>query len=581
MSIDSAFRTELVKDATIADITSDLTYAVVSGASSTTYQAFTASSNSNSSLSFSIQLPSESIVMGRDILLETDLRITLRVTGVPNTEVAFKYGIESAFSPFPFSQLIGTASAQINNTSVSINLVDVLPQLLAMNDRAYLTEFSATTPSLPDGDYGTYADGVGASNNPLANYSYASYPNGLLPRGSFPVVQSVRRYNAAGVFQDDSLVSAGATNYWDIALSIHVSEPIFISPFTWSDPTRCAMGLVGVNNFTLTLNMNTPSNVSIPSKNAGDPAVAQTRCFGSSSKYIAGIRAGTLTDSAMFVNTRLLVKFLSTQPSDIIEPRNVVPYTDYPRYITPASNSELIASGATTTITTQNVQINQMPSKFLICVRLPVAQQSINNPSTFLSIRSVSINLNNASGLLSSAQTVDLWRISKKNGSNQTWAQFSGVEQNIVDATGVLSSIATGGSLLVLDPAINLSLPESLSNGSLGSYNFQANITVFNQYDYDIQPEVVIVCVNDGIMVTNQGTSTTYTGILTRQMTMEAKSMKAIPHTEEVRMTGGRMGDRALIRHAYTRGAPYASKYIDKVMPHLPQAKHRLADILK
>jgi hypothetical protein len=64
-------------------------------------------------------------------------------------------------------------------------------------------------------------------------------------------------------------------------------------------------------------------------------------------------------------------------------------------------------------------------------------------------------------------------------------------------------------------------------------------------------------------------------------MTMEAKSMKAIPHTEEVRMTGGRMGDRALIRHAYTRGAPYASKYIDKVMPHLPQAKHRLADILK
>lgn len=582
MSIDSAFRTELVKDATIADITSDLTYAVVTGASSTTYQSFTASSNSNSSLSFSVQLPSESIVMGRDILLETDLNITLRITGVPDDGVAFKYGLESAFSPFPFSQLIGTASAQINNTSVSINLVDVLPQLLAMNDRAYLTDFNATTPSLPDGDFGTYSDGVGATNNPLGQYQSASHDNHLLPRGSFPVVQSVRRYIANGTFQDTSLVSQATTNYWDVALKIHVTEPIFISPFTWSDPTRCAMGLVGINNFTLTLNINTPSNIAIASKVGGNPNIATTRCFGSSSPYIAGIRAGLHNETALFTAPRLLLKFLSTQPSDIIEPRNVVPYTDYPRYITPFSNTSVIASKATGTLTTANIQLNQLPSKFMICVRLPVAEQSINNPSTFLAIRSVSLNLNNASGLLSSAQTVDLWKISKKNGSNQTFAQFSGEAKSLDVATGELSTFPTGGSLLVLDPAINLSLPISLANGSLGQYNFQANITVYNQYDYAIQPEIVIVCVNDGICVTNQGTSSTYTGILTRQMVMEAQTMKAIPYTEEVRMTGGRMGNSSLVRHGYDRINKFIAKHMDKIGPLMPvMQKHRLADILK
>jgi len=188
MSVDSAFKTELIKDATIADITPDLTYAVVSGASSTTYQQFTASSNSNSSLNWSVQLPSESIVMGRDVLVNTTMTLTINcgsstvgsAFSVPVGSNAFEYGVNSALSPFPFSQLISTASAQINNTTVAVNLPDVLPQFLALNDRSFLTEFNATTPSLPDGTYGTYADGIGANNNPLANYSIAPTQQALL-----------------------------------------------------------------------------------------------------------------------------------------------------------------------------------------------------------------------------------------------------------------------------------------------------------------------------------------------------------------------------------------------------------------
>jgi hypothetical protein len=589
MSVDSAFKTELIKDATIADITPDLTYAVVSGASSTTYQQFTASSNSNSSLNWSVQLPSESIVMGRDILLNTTMTLTINCGGaghaVPVGSNAFSYGVDSAFSPFPFSQLIGTASAQINNTTVSVNLPDLLPQFLALNDRAFLTEFNATTPSLPDSDYGTYADGVGANNNPLAFYSNADYQHGLLPRGAFPVsIAVVHNITAGG--QDTSLISTNVADTWVITLSINVTEPIFISPFSWSDPTRSAMGMVGINNFTLTLNMNPPSGAVVG-------GVPQTRCFGSSSAYISSITSGVGANGTMFTSPKLLLKFLSTQPSDNIESRNVVPYTDFPRYITPSSNAPAIASRASAQLTTQNIQINQLPSKFIVAVRLPQSLQTIANPSTFLTITNVSINLNNASGLLSSSTQQNLWKISRRNGSNQTWQQFSGFAQKVGAygaGGGGISSVPTGGSILVLDPALDLSLPETLSNGSLGQYNFQAQITVTNQYGYAITPEVVVVCVNDGIMVTNQGTSTTYTGILTRQMVMDAKQMPSIPMTEEYRMVGGKMGNMSLVRHPHHRVHhlhKFVSKHLEKVMPmahhakHVPQLKHHLSHILK
>jgi hypothetical protein len=319
----------------------------------------------------------------------------------------------------------------------------------------------------------------------------------------------------------------------------------------------------------------------------------QTRCFGSSSNYISSITAGSPNGGSMFTSPKLLLKFLSTQPSDMIESRNVVPYTDFPRYITPSSNALAINPLQPSTLTTMNIQLNQIPSKFIISVRLPQSAQTIKNPSTFLAIKSISINLNNASGLLSSTTTQNLWKISRRNGSNQTWQQFSGFAQKIgtygIGGQEGISSIPTGGSVLVLDPALDLSLPETLSNGSLGSYNFQATITVQNQYGYAVTPEVVIVCVNDGIMVTNQGTSTTYTGILTRQMVMDAKQMPSIPMTEEYRMVGGKMGDMSLVRHAYNRMPEiqkFIAKHLDKLMPLAPMiptraVKHHLSAILK
>ena len=264
--MDSSFRCELVKDATIADITDDLTFAVESGAANSTYQAFPATSPSNSSLVFSVQLPSESIVMGRDVLLRTALTfrvncgsVAVAANQLPVGQPAFKYGVDSALAPFPFSGLITTASVQINNTNVSINLQDVLPQLMCMNSREHLAYYNGMTPSLPDGDYASYADALGATKNPMAAYSTGGYDNRLEGRGAFPVSISVL-HQAFGVLGTDaSLISTDIRDTWVITLSAVVTEPLMLSPFTWGDPVKNAMGIAGINNFAATFNLDVSS----------------------------------------------------------------------------------------------------------------------------------------------------------------------------------------------------------------------------------------------------------------------------------------------------------------------------------
>ena len=535
------FRAVLVRDSVIGDITSDIDFAVKSGASQTTYQRFPATSASNSSLIFSVQVPSENVVIGRDCLLTTGLSFTIRATGVPSGSLAFQYGLTDAFQAFPLASLMTTAQAQINNTSVSINLQDVLPSLLRMNNSRELYRFNSMTPALPDQAYCRFADAVNAANNPLAGYGTASYDIDQVPRGSFPVSVSVLHNITAGG-TDTSLLSTNVADTWVIEVSSVVSEPIFLSPFIFGDPEFNQQGLLGINNMTFTFNIDATCK----------------RLWSSSNSYITSIALGTASNPNGFTSQTsisvlqqpsqpaLLLKFLSTQPSDLIESKNVVPYMDFPRYLTSSAVSTPIVGGQAGTLTSSNLQINQIPDLFIINIRKPMSQQTYTDANAFFVINNVSINLNNQSGLLSSASAYDLWRMSVRNGSTQSWAEFSGVAvQYAANGKGKIAN--TTGSLLIINPAYDLSLPDYISCGSLGNYNFQFQVGVSNQISVSpasITPEICVVCVNSGIMTTQQGVSAIYTGILTKEMVLDAKSKQqasAAKSAEVKRMVGGAM----------------------------------------
>lgn len=519
------FKTICVKDSVLSDITDNQTVAVYSGGSNNTFQAFQAISTSSSSMVFSAQIPSESIVVDRKVLLKSNLTFTLTYSGVPAGVQAFDLGNTDAMAPFPLASLMNTLSCTINNTNVSVNLSDVLPSLLRMNSTEELQLYNGMCPNMPD-NLLNYSDGILTNNNVLSSFSTQGFDKDLVPRGSFPLTAVCTQYESDGITEvSNSPVITTTGNIVKVVITGTFVEPLFLSPWIFGNPEQNAAGIVGLNTLNFVMNLNSGNRV-----------------FRTASPYNVDIALGTSSQTNPFSDTFLLFNFLTPQPTDLIPSRNVLPFYDVPRYISSANNTS-ISSGASDTITSNNIQLSQLPDKFLIMVRKQQSVLTIQDTDSFLTINSISINLNNQSGLLSSASQHMLWRMSLDNGLQMSWPEWSGKTFVSNTATGVGNSINTSGSILVLNPAMDLSLPSFLSSSSVGQFSLQFNINVTNNYSSSVQPEVCVICLNSGLFITQSGTSQISSGLLTKQMVLDAqeKSSAAIPSSEYSRMVGGKM----------------------------------------
>ncbi len=555
----SEFKTVLVKDPAIADVTDSMVYAVKSGANSTTYQQFAATSATNSVQVYNLQIPSENILVSRDALISTPLQFRLAISAVPVGENAIEWGKTASLQAFPLASIMSTASATINNSTTSCNLQDVLPQILRLNNNRELFRHNGMCPSLPDQEWGVYADSYASNSSPLAGFANKSYDGDLAPRGGHPCIVQVDRY-ALGVYVDDSVVSQALTDTWIVTVFTVTTEPIFLSPFIYGDPENNKQAMLGVNNIAFTFNINAtlnrlvsyggPGTVAISPGILADPAGAGAKWAANSNMFAMTYAAATVPLNPPAGGASVLLRLLSSQPSDVLATRNVVPYFDLPRYLTAGSAASTIAANATQSISSQAIQLAQLPDYFIIVARKSMTSQTISDTSSFLTIRSISLNLNNQSGLLSSATNYDLWRLSQKNQSQQSFSEFCG-KATVANATGESALVATTGSMLVLSPT-DLSLPDNLSSGSLGAFSVQFQVQVYNQFDVQVNNvELCVIACNSGIMVLNQGTTNIYTGMLTRDAVMSAKSSKPVELPD--RMIGG-MLSRGLARNPRLMG---------------------------
>lgn len=584
------FTPRLVKDARLADITDNLDYAVMSGASSNTYQTFKSITSSTSSITFNIQVPSENIVVNREVLVQSTIAVQLRVTNVPVGKHCFNYGNREAFAPFPLNQLFTTSSCMINNTSVSVNTPDVLTALLAIGDMETISRYNGMTPSLPDAYYKFYASCTGdvgataglffTTNNPLGAFNHACLDNDLLPRGAYPI--GPQPAGAPGIVRfepgtppviDNSPVSTNINNVFFIRFTISVTEPIIgLSPFIYGNPQFNKQGLVGINAMSFVFNIDStarnmycraPWNGQV----AGDFALSLgwTPVNDPAGNPVV-FPALTAGDKNAFTDTNMLLNFLSTQPSDLISAKNVCPFMDLPRYITNTNVTIPWPSGPVD-VDSNNIQLNQLPDYFIIFARNP-APSNFARAQSFYTINSISVNLSNTSGLLSSAKAQDLWRMSVNNGSNQSWIAFSG-NTNVsewADQAGAFDPfIRTVGSVLILSPAIDLSLPDYITSGSIGQFNFQFKLNLQSYEEVSSVPEIVVICVNSGIFSTVAGSSSVYTGILSKQIVLDTKTSQRtdpITSTQYIRSIGGSLADRAL---SALKANPLVKRYTDKV----------------
>lgn len=532
------FKCKLVRDSRLNSITNELVYSVQSGAAQSTYQNYPSTSSSPTNISFNIQPPSESTVMDRNVLLR--MQVTFQIT-IPNNQPniavgtnVFQYGLREAFQAFPANSLITTATATINNVSVSLNQQDIFPALLRMLDNEELQKYQAMTPVYLD-NYKQYQDAEVAVNNPLAAYTNGVSQKYSLPRGCHPldnvVILATGNGHGGG---DTNPVKLDNDNAFTITITATFTEPLFISPFLFSGLPQNDAGILGVNNFNLVLNLD-----------------SQMKRFWSSG--LVSSAGGINYSLAMTANpvATLYVNYLTLQTTQLVETKNILPYIDLPRYITGQNNTNNINAGASGDITIQNIQLQQIPDRFIIFARKPLANQTVFDSSSFLPINSISCNFNNCSGLLSSISPYQLWQLSVANGCKMNWYEWSGQVNGYRAANPSNSTIPTVGSLLVINPARDLSLPPYLAPGSQGQFSFQMSLNVTNNDLSNFAPEIVIITVNSGLFEVQAGKSAIYTALLSMDKVLatneESKAESFSKDEHEVR----KLGDGLVNVHAH------------------------------
>jgi len=532
------FNKVLVKDDRL-NVTDAVSYAVHKGGQNMTSAQFNAISQSASSVTFNIQVPSEQTIIDRRILWKSTVLLKLSVLGTALNagQLPINYGVTDALSAFPLHQLASVMTATINNNSVSINIRDVLPAILRFNDRRELQRYNGYTPVMPD-NFAQYSDAVGALLNSLGSIANSA-DNDLYPRGAFQL-DGISTTLVGGALSKPLVAPVANVNgvTQDIYVQFTVAEPLLISPFIFADPKTNNQGFYGVQNMNMVFNIGDATRVW---RSANNTATSGNTPYGTTFVSSASV--------VSFSNTQLLFNFLTPHPSDLLPARNAVPYYELPRFITSnlpsfvsyvPSASNIVDGPAVKTVNTSSLQLNQIPDKLIIQVRNPLSTTAWGQPDAFLVIKGISINFNNQSGILASATQQDLFRYSVENGSNQSFQEFSGFA-NVPDAvTGLGRKIPMSGSLLILEFGKDIQLTEDYyAAGSLGNFNLQINLQVANQLPYAVTPEIVVITMNSGIFVNERGTSSTYTGILTKQDVLEASAQPAVFQSSVKRMVGG------------------------------------------
>lgn len=529
----SDYTTVLVKDDRIGNIRDDIKYAVMKGGQTITPTPYKAISSGTSSITFNVQVPSQETIISRELMLKSTCKLQLTYrnnTGAAlpayadaqtffNAVMGYGGGASAppnracALAPFPQHQLFSVMTSTINNTSVSINIRDVLPAILRFNDKRQLSQYNSTAPIMYD-TYGNYQNAIGAVNNPLGSWGNSA-DNDLNPRGSW-VLDAVEAGDGA-VFP--LTLAAGASVNLNIKFT--TAEPLLLSPWIFANSPYSNQGFYGIQVCNFVFNIGNASRVWRDTSPAN--SVNLTSC--------------TLLE---VTDSTLLFTFITPHPSELLSARNVVPYMEMPRYLT--QNLNAIATDATATLNTQTLQLNQVPDKLIVMVRKRMDLQSNGDADCFLPITKLSVNFNTNAGILSSASQQDLYKACVRSGSNQSWYEFSGYANsgNSGTATG---KVITSGSCLILDFGTEIQLiDEFYAPGSLGSFNLQMQIDVKNNTGADIVNntyEICLITLNSGVFVTERGTSQAFTGILSKAQVLEASAGETYTRSDVQRLVGG------------------------------------------
>jgi len=458
--------------------------------------------------------------------------------------------------------------------------------------------------------YGLNPDTLEFPNSPLSGQAsrYASdeSPNGAWSQWSFcdstgtPLLQ-----NAAGA----AITGSSALNYGGIpctaalagvqAFTVYLrwqsTEKLMLPPFIFGNAFELSTGLFGVQNFQVQMNMSTTPSRAWRVASSWLSRVFVGTAASSSSPTISvfqWVTAGVGSYSPYPLQPALSVQFLTPALDVPLPAKSIVPYMEFPRYITTGITAVPSTLGAAksakglsigqaggpssgTQVSSNTITLPNIPDLLLIYLKPAIANAALFTTQPYanagltwdstigdftLPIEAISINFDNFSGLLANHTQYELYKMSIDNGLEMDFPEWSGESRGFFAAAAATpptdnALVTMVGGPLVLRPGRDFALQAGQAPGLVGNFTLQISATVSNQFPSQIAASGVnlyIVPVSSGFFETIKGSSRIIKGVLTEQDILSAPA--TAPSSELERPVGsGKHGRHSSSMAAYMK----------------------------
>lgn len=538
-------------------------YKIQKSALSVTNTKVQSLTSSSSVVNWNIQVPSKNVFMDRkvpftgDIVLKCTYNSSLSgvaaagLDGNPAANTPLNCGLAQFLSAnsFPLHRLIQTASVTINDTVSTINMADVLNELLMLNEYRADKKSNQTCPAFLS-QYAQHKDSKGAINNGLSGFydkKYSTPPNGAwgdiffcdkngnkltgdgdatLAVANYPLVVDGKKYNFRGGIPavmgvDFQGVGGDGGNFetvYKFFIRLKCTENLMCSPFLFNKEVGDSVGLFGVSNAQIQLNLKSPSRALqfLPEK---------LRAAGAEP---------TLTveyHSQPWRKTELNVEFLTPSLEVKMPSTSVVPYFEYPRYVSKFN----LGAGSSTQVIANTLTLPSIPDFLIICAKRGSYAPSQNEH--YFPIEKINITFDNMSGILNSHTKEQLYQMSYENGLQMDYTTYSGA------GSVPTKQIQSVGGFLILEFGKDIPLSSSLASGVVGNFTLQIATTVSRPSTVTDVGEItdcqlVIITPNSGFFVTQSGSSSIVKGVLSESDVLESK-MTGMTEMDLQRVVGG------------------------------------------
>jgi hypothetical protein len=395
--------------------------------------------------------PSTNTIVDRNCKIRAYFEVTV--------DQDLQIGVNDALRQFALSSLCDVLSVQINGENISDNCSDKLHAMLCYGNNANDRNFQAsTTTTMPD-NYKRYQDWsvYGSGKNPLSLYGENSAED---PRGGFPIqVVSPRVFRV--VLTENILLSP------------------FLSPFSPEDE-----GFVNINQINISYRWKSNLSQILSHSSLGN--------------------AITTVGVTMYQAPEILTTYLTPDITQAIPQLQVLSYYSSADYI---KNIGTLVDGAGTRVISDSIRLSQIPRKVYLFCRHQRSTSNQNTADSFLKITGLSVLWNNQSGLFSGCSDQDLFEISKRNGLNLTYPQWSKYR----------------GGVMCVEFGKDIGLLDNEAPGCQGQYTMQIQMDVVNDSGESAAWEFYQVFMMEGTFSISENFARASLGNLNNQIVLQTK----------------------------------------------------------